>query len=164
MKELGIDLGLLVSQVVNFGLLVALLTVFLYKPILRKLEERAERVKKGLEDADRAERLKAEAEAHRKEELDHARGEAHEVVERATRAAEQQRQEILAQARQEAHEIIMRAQQQAEREIQEGQVAIRQEVIDLAIASASHLLQEDVDDEKHHQLVKEFLAEADHLE
>lgn len=163
MKELGLDLGLLISQAVNFGLLLALLYVFLHKPILSKLEERAARIRKGVEDAEQAEQLLADAKARYETELGRAQHEAREVIERATRAAEQQRQEILAQARQEAHDLVLRAQQQARHELQQGQIALRQQVVDLAIAAASRVIEENLDQEKHRQLIREFLADADRL-
>ena len=40
MEKLGINLGLLISQAINFGLLVALLYLLLYKPVLKMLDER----------------------------------------------------------------------------------------------------------------------------
>lgn len=163
MRELGLDLGLLISQIVNFGLLALLLYVLLYKPVLGKLEERAARIKKGLEDAERAKELVAQAQARYEEELERARRDAREVIERATRSAEQQRQEILARARQEAHELILNAQQQAQHELQEQRIALQHQMIDLAIAAAARILQEDLDDEKHHRLVAEFLVEAGQL-
>ena len=164
MKELGLDVGLLISQAANFGLLLALLYFLLYKPLLHKLEERAERIKKGVDDAEQAKELLAETEVHYKGEVDRARREAHEIIDRATRSAEQQRQEILAQARQEAHEMILRAQQQAERETLERQIALRQQVIDLAISAASRLIHEELDEERHHQLIQEFLTNIGDLE
>ena len=60
---------MLVSQAVNFGLLLLILYFVLYKPITKKLEERAERIKKGLEDAETSEKLLAESEAQRQEAL-----------------------------------------------------------------------------------------------
>ena len=159
MGELGIDLGLIVSQVVNFGLLLVLLYVLLYGPVLRKLKERAKRIKEGQEEADQGKQLLADAQAHYQEEMERARREARAIVEQATGTAEQQRQEILAQARQEAHELIQRAQQQAQHELQEGQIMLQQQIIDLAIASASRILEENLGEDKQHALVAEFLAE-----
>jgi F-type H+-transporting ATPase subunit b len=163
LKEFGLDIGLLLSQIVNFALLALVLYLLLYKPLLKKIEERAARIKKGLEDAERADKLAAEAEEHYRAELERARKEAREIVERATRGAEQQGEEILAQARQEGHELIMRAQQQAQREIQEGQIALREQVVQLGIAIASRLLEEELDINKHHQLIDEFLAQVEEL-
>jgi F-type H+-transporting ATPase subunit b len=160
LKAMGVDLGLLVSQAVNFGILLLVLYLALFKPITKKLEERAERVKKGLADAEASKQLLAEAEAKKQEVLEAARRDARDIVERATRSAEQQRLEILSQARQEAHELILRAQQQAQREIQEGQIALQQQVVDLAIASAAHLLEENLDNQKQHHLVESFISKV----
>lgn len=163
MQKLGIDLGLLLSQIVNFGLMVVLLYFVLYKPILVRLQARSQCIQQGLEDAERAKQMLSEAEAQAQEEIERARREAHEIVEQATRQGEQQRQEILAQARQEAQILIQRAQQQAQRAMLEGQVALRQDVVNLSIAAAMRLLQEDLDDERHHALVQRFIEEAEQL-
>ena len=164
MREFGLDLGLLISQMVNFGLLALLLYIVAYKPLLRKLEERARKVKKGADDAERAEKLAAEAEEYYNGELERARREARDVVERATRGAEQQREEIMAQARQEAHELIMRAQQQAQREIQEGQIALREHVVELGLAIASRLVEHELDAETHRKLIDDFVADVEKLQ
>jgi F-type H+-transporting ATPase subunit b len=159
-KALGVDLGLLVSQAVNFGVLLLVLYLALFKPVTKKLQERAERVKKGLADAEASKQLLADTEAKNRELVETGRREARDVVERATRSAEQQRQEILAQARQEAHDIILRAQQQAQREIQDGRAALQQQIVDLAIASASHVLEQNLDQDKQHQLVEDFISKV----
>ena len=164
MKEFGLDLGLLLSQMLNFGLLAFLLYLVAYKPLLKKLEERAAKVKKGVADAERADKLATEAEEYYNNELERARREAREAVERATRGAEQQRGEILAHARQEAHELIVRAQQQAQREIQEGQIALREHVVELGIAIASRLLEQELDPEKHRKLMDDFISDAEELQ
>ncbi len=44
MDQLGISPGLLVSQIVNFLLLVVLLRMLLYKPVLHMLDQRRERI------------------------------------------------------------------------------------------------------------------------
>jgi F-type H+-transporting ATPase subunit b len=163
LEEIGLDLGLLISQIVNFGLLVALLSIFLYRPVLDKLQERARRIEQGVENAEWAKTRLEEADAHYEQEMERARQDAQEILERATRSAEQQRQEILLKARQEAHEIVLRAQQQAEREIQEREIKRRQQVIDLAMAAASRLLEEELDEEKHRHFIEEFISEAEDL-
>jgi F-type H+-transporting ATPase subunit b len=161
---MGVDLGLLVSQIVNFGLLLLILYLALYKPVTRKLEERAQRIQKGLADAEASKALLADAEARGKEQVEQARREAREIIEQATLSAEQQRQEILTQARQEAHDLILRAQQQAQRELEQGRVALQQEIIDLAIASASRVLEEELDGPKQRQLVEQFITQVQQAE
>ena len=63
LAALGINLGFLVSQIINFIILMALLNFVAYKPLLNMLEQRRERIRKGLEDARAAEERLANAEA-----------------------------------------------------------------------------------------------------
>ena len=62
MEALGINLGYLISQIVNFTLLAVLLYFVAYKPILRMLDERSARIQKGLADAEAASKRAEEME------------------------------------------------------------------------------------------------------
>lgn len=164
MKELGLDIGMVISQVVNFGLLAALLYTFLHKPILSKLEERAARIRKGIDDAERGEALLAEANAAYEAEMERARREAYELIAEARRDADEQREQILARAKQEAEELLVQAREQVREETAESQLTIHRQVVDLAMAAASQLIHETLDEEKHRELVRDFLSEAGRLQ
>ena len=51
--NLGIEGGLLLSQIINFLLLMLLLRMFLYRPVLNMLERRKERIAQSMKDAER---------------------------------------------------------------------------------------------------------------
>ena len=53
MGELGINLPGLITQLISFSILL-LISKFLYKPVVKLLDERAEKIKKGLDDAETA--------------------------------------------------------------------------------------------------------------
>ncbi len=57
----GIDWKLLLIQAINFGVLLSVLTYFLYKPILRIIDERREKVAEGVRTAEKAARTLEEA-------------------------------------------------------------------------------------------------------
>ena len=160
MGELGLDPRLLLSQIVNFALMVLILHRLLHKPLLAALEARARRVEESLAKARAADELLAAMQQRYSEEIDRAQREAHDIIEQGTQSAEQQRQEILAAAREEAQQIITRAQTQAERELQLGEIALRQEIVDLSIAAASQVIGQDLDEADHHRLIEEFLAQV----
>ena len=63
MDALGIHPGFLISQVVNFLLLFALLHTVLYKRIFKMLDERKQKIKESLEEADRVRQESARDEA-----------------------------------------------------------------------------------------------------
>ena len=69
LEALGINLGYLISQVVNFTLLALLLYFVAYKPILRMLDQRSERIQQGLQDAEVASRRAAEMEQEYEQKL-----------------------------------------------------------------------------------------------
>ena len=62
LTSLGIDYKLLIAQLVNFVLLFIVLYIFLYKPVLKMLNERSKKVDKSLDDADRIEKRLVEVE------------------------------------------------------------------------------------------------------
>jgi F-type H+-transporting ATPase subunit b len=124
----GVDWHLLLIQAVNFALLLVALTYFLYKPILRIIDERRETVAEGvrvaqqaeakLEDAkSQGERMVTEA-AHEAEGLvAAARSRASETTAEATRAADAKGAAILKEAQARAEEEKRLAMQESAKEI-----------------------------------------------
>ena len=95
MAALGIDPGLLISQIINFGLLFFLLWLILYKPILRLLNKRQIKIQKGLENAAEASKILEVAQKEATSILEDARAQAHTIIEEANREAEAQRLEAI---------------------------------------------------------------------
>src|SRR2546427_10605512 len=94
-----------VVSIIQFLLLFYLLRRFLWGPILRTLQDRAERIREGLAAAEaaRAERQRMQQEVERL--LSDARRQAAELAERATQAAELAAADIRAQAKAEGERI-----------------------------------------------------------
>ncbi len=108
----GIDWHLLLINAVNFGLLLAGLTFFLYKPLAKMLEERRMAVAKGIEDARAAEVALSEIEASRKETLARAGEEADEILSHSRQAAASKVKELMNQAEAAAARAIAEAEKQ----------------------------------------------------
>ena len=164
MDALGINLGYLISQIVNFALLFALLSVFLYKPVMRMLDERAARIRKGLEDSERAEKRLARIEADRDRRIQQAEREAREIVARAKEEARAQREEILAQARAEAEELLSRMRKEIEWERQHAVSKMREQIVDVVIAATARVIEQSLDETTHRLLIHDFLDELEQLE
>jgi F-type H+-transporting ATPase subunit b len=160
MGDLGLDLRLLLSQVVNFALVAFILHRLLHRPFLAALAARAQRVRETVERREQADRLLEEMQARYRNEIERAHREAHAIVEQGNRTAEQQRQEILAAAREEAQQIITRAQTQAQREIEQAELDLRQEIVDLSIAAATQVVGQALDEPDHRRLIEEFLSQV----
>lgn len=164
MEALGINLGYLISQIFNFTLLAVLLYFIAYKPILRMLDERSARIKKGLEDAENASRRAAEMEQEFERRMAEARREGQEIIAQATQMGEKTRQEILDQAREESRAMIEKAKEEISRERDQAMAELRQQVADLALAVSEKVIGASLDEHKHRQLIAEFLEKSEDLQ
>jgi F-type H+-transporting ATPase subunit b len=108
----GIDWRLLLVNAVNFGILLAGLTYFLYKPLGKMLEERRQKIAKGVEDAHAAEVALSEIESSRKETLAKAGEEADAILSHSRQAAASKAKELMNQAEAAAARAIADAEKQ----------------------------------------------------
>jgi F-type H+-transporting ATPase subunit b len=156
----GVDVFKLAFQILNFLLLLYLLNRFLFKRVLAILDERSQRIQKGLEDAEAARRDRELARAEREAALDEARKEAQAMVAKATKMADDARTQILAEARTQAEQVSAKAREEiaAERDLALGE--IRSRVADLALLAAGKLVRREMDEPMQRRLVEEFLTEA----
>ena len=161
MDKLGINLGFLASQVVNFTLLAVLLYVLLYKPILRMLDERKSRIQKSMADTEQAERRAAEAEQEYERMIENARKEGQKIIAQATETSQKVAADIKARAEEEAVEIKQQARVEATREREQLSTELRQEVGDLSIAIARQLIGATVNEAAQRDLVAQFLKETE---
>ncbi len=116
----GVDWRLLLIQAVNFGVLMLILWRFLYRPLLRLLDDRRAKVEKGVHDADKAHRQLMEAEHEKRAMIAAATKEADALSERARKdialrekeaalAADEKAARMLAQAEKESAELKAQA-------------------------------------------------------
>jgi F-type H+-transporting ATPase subunit b len=155
----GVDVFKLGFQIVNFLILLFLLNRYLFKPVLRRIDERNSQLSKGLEDAAAAARDRELARAEREAALAEARKESEALVQRAAKAAEATSAEILAAARESAEQLTARARAEIAAEKERALAEIRGEVADLALDAAGKLVGSEMDSPSQRRLVEQFLAE-----
>jgi F-type H+-transporting ATPase subunit b len=163
LEALGINLGYLVSQIVNFTLLAVLLYFVAYKPILRMLDERSARIQKGLDDAEQASRRAAEIEQEFEQRMSEARKEGQEIIAQATQMSEKARQEILETAREESRAQIEKAKDEIARERELAMADLRQQVADLSLSISEKVIGETLDEERQRQLIADILEQTEEL-
>jgi len=157
---LGISWQGLVAQLINFGILLVLLYFIAYKPIRRMLDERSEKVKTSMEQAEQMKEVMARTEEQVKEELDAARTERQNIVAQADQVGQQLKEEAREQAKQDAEVIVAKARTEIERERDEAIAQLKREFADLAIMAAEKVINETLDKEKHRKLIDEVLEQA----
>ena len=158
MDKLGLNLGLLVFQILAFGIVFVVLRAWVYKPILGVLDKRKKTIAQGLEDARVASEARANAEAVAGHIMSEAQAKAAEVVRQATERAETASREVRAAADAEiAHERENAlAQIEEERNLILGE--LRNQVIMLAMSATQKLIGETMDEKRQHTLLEEFFS------
>lgn len=141
-KAFGIDQRLIIIQIVNFAILATALGYFLYKPVLKLLREREEKIAQGLKDAELASKAKSEADAEKQVVLSNAHKEAEAVSERAKNSAKQTEAELVEAAQAKAAAILKDAEVKGEQAKAEAIKASEKEVAQLAILATEKLLRE----------------------
>jgi len=138
----GIDGKLIIIQLINFGILMVALGYFLYKPMLRILDERAEKIAQGLKDAEAAAQAKAEASAEKQTILTSAHMEAGEVAKRAKAAADATAAEIVDGAQVKAAAVLTDAEAKREQIKAAALKESEKEIASLAVLAAEKVLRE----------------------
>lgn len=159
MEKLGINLGFLISQLVNFTLLALLLYVLLYKPILNMLNQRKERVAKSMADVDAAREAAAKAQLEYDRKVAEAQRKAQEIIAQAAQAGDKVGVEIKAEAQREADAIRQKAREEAEQEKAHLLAEVQSQIASLSMAATERVLGQGLDAKMQHQLIDRFLAE-----
>ena len=157
LQTLGINLPSLLWHTINFLVLIALLWRFLYKPVIRMLDERSNRIKESMERAETIKEQLARTNEETRLALESARKEAQALADQASQIGEQIKAQARRDAQAEADKILERARQQIEQERRQAVAEARQEMANLVVMAAGKVLGRQLDDRAQHQLVEEFL-------
>lgn len=155
---MSIRVNLMFWTLIIFLVLFFILTKFAFGPITAAVEKREKALEDAIEAARRdredAERLLAE---HRRQ-IEAARDEGQKLIADARATAEKMRQDLLAQAHTEQQHVLESARREIATERDRAIAQLRREAIDLALAGASKVIEENLDSARNRQLVESYLA------
>ena len=156
-----LDPGLYVWTILTFLLLFFLLAKFAWKPLLKALSEREEKIRSSLEKADEAQQKLERLSAEGGKIIDKARAEAQSIVSNGKVVAEKVRDEIEAKAKEKAKTIVAQAGKQITAEKEQAISDIRGEVASLSIQIAGKLIRKNLSKKDNMVLIKESLEKAE---
>ncbi len=158
--SLGINLPLLVVFCINFLILFVLLRIFLYKPVLKVLDERARRTKEAMELAEVTKQEYEQARAEVQKQIEKGRQEAQAIITQATQLGERLKEESRQEAAKQAQTILDRARTEIEGEREKIVGELRREFVSIAILAAEKVIKETLDKERHRKLIEETLQRS----
>ena len=154
-----VNLGTTVWTTLVFFALLTVLWRFAWGPILNAVEARERTIQAALDEAARRQSGARALLEERRRQLADARRQAGELLSEGRAAGERVRHEIEERARAEAQIILDRARSEIERERDAALDMLRRESVELALAAASRLVQEKLDQSKDRRFVERFLEE-----
>jgi F-type H+-transporting ATPase subunit b len=158
--SLGVNLPLLVVFVINFIVLFVLLRLFLYKPVMKMLDERAKRTKDAMELAEATKKEFEQAKVEVQKQIEKGRQEAQAILTQAMQVGERLKEESRQEATKQAQAIVDRTRSELEAERDKIVGDLRREFVDISIAAAEKVIKETLDREKHRKLIEETLKES----
>ncbi len=158
--SLGINLPLLVVFIINFILLFVLLRIFLYKPVLKMLDERAKRTKEGMELAEATKKEYEQARVEVQKQIEKGRQEAQAIIAQTMQVGERLKEESRQEATKQAQVIVDRTRAELEAERDKIVEDLRREFVDISLSAAEKVIKKTLDKEKHRKLIEETLQES----
>lgn len=149
----------LIAQMIVFLILVWFTMKFVWPPIVKALDERAQKVAEGLSAADKAKSELALANKRVEEQLAAARDDAAKRLADAERLAQSMIEEAKSRASAEAAKIIAAAKAEAAQEAVKAREALREDVATLAVKGAEQILKREINASVHADLLGRLKAE-----
>ena len=151
----------LVAQMLNFLILVVILRLVAYKPIVRMLKEREDRIAGSIKKADDD---AAEAEAvlnDYKAQLATARTKAQAIMDKAEKRARDEHTAKLQETNVEINQLKEAAQQQIQRERSQAVEQLKGQMVALSMAAAHKIVSKNMDAAENEVLISEFIDQLD---
>ena len=149
----------LIGQSMTFMVFVWFCMKYVWPPIMGALQERQKKIADGLAAAERGEHEQQLAEKAAAEKLSEAKVQASEIIAQAQKRASEIVDEAKNDARTEGQRLVAAAQSEIEQEVHRAKEALRQQVAGIAVAGASKVLQREIDESAHADILDKLVAE-----
>lgn len=155
-----LDLGQIISQIIAFLILLAILKRFAWKPILKLLEEREQKIAGEFAEIEKQKKLNETAANDYANKLKTIDQQAHQRFTEEVARGERRAQEIIQEARTHAESVREKGQEEVEIQYKLAKKQLKKDLVDLTILATEKMLKEKLDKERDEELVVRFVDEA----
>jgi F-type H+-transporting ATPase subunit b len=154
---LGIDWKIFIAQLINFLVVMLVLWKFAYKPIVKMLDQRSEKIEKGMKDAKDVEERLAKLEEERADVIKLAKAEAKKIADEARADAEERKAEMVEKAKREVERVVVNGKAQLKTEKETMMREARKEIVEIAVTASRKILEKAIDEKKAQSLAEEVV-------
>jgi len=159
LDTLGIDVRVIIVQIVGFLILYFVLNKYLFKRVGGILKKRKEDIKASYEKNEAERQDIAKLKGQHAEKMTGIRLEADRIKEEGKKEVESIKEEILAKAEKDAKELLEKSRREIEAEKRKAVADAQNQIADLSILIASKVIKKSLNHEDHLQLVGEYISE-----
>jgi F-type H+-transporting ATPase subunit b len=160
-EALGILWGNLLWQCIAFGILIFLLYRFAYTPIIKMLDERANRIRESMEQAEAIKVANQEAAKKAEQIIGEAQSQVRDMLAQANQISQRTISAAQAEAREQREKLLADAHAQIQTDTQRAKEELQREVARLALMAAGKVVGKSLDSQDHYRLIEEALTEAE---
>ncbi len=155
LTEFGVQPLLLVAQIVNFLVLLWILNKILYKPLLKVLEERKQRIAESLKNAEEIQKKLEQTELEREKKLAEAAKEAKEMLEETAKSVTQIIEEAHVKAAKDAEDIIGKGKESINADREKMHQEMREELSDIVVLALEKVVGKTMTDKDQKRMIEE---------
>ncbi len=156
-----IQVGAILLQMINFGVVVGALTFLLLKPVRKILDERSRKIQEGLEASEAASQKEAELENLEEQLRLKAQEKGKVIVDEARKDAKVRAAEIIAEAEEKAKDIIAKGEKQAETNKAALLAHLQEQFEQAVLAVSSKVIGSELSIKQHTQLIEQSIKEIE---
>ena len=153
----GVNFWTMIFAWVNLLILYIFLKKLLFVPMKKMIDDRQKEIDDMYSDAESAKDGAAQLKNEYEEKISHAESESEEILKNALRRAQLKEEEILKGANEEASRVLERAEEQIALEKKRALNEVKNEVSSMAIGIASAVIERDVSESEHRDLIDDFI-------
>ncbi|MFC1477508.1 F0F1 ATP synthase subunit B [candidate division KSB1 bacterium] len=155
------DPGLAIYAIITFLVLFVLLWKLAWPKIIGAIEEREEKIRNSLEEAEKAREAAERTTAEYQEMIAKAREESAEIIRKGTEQAEKVREDLIAKAKDDATKFVENTKKELELERDKAIQEMKLKVVDLSVAIATKIVKTSLTEEKQMELARQALKEME---
>jgi len=158
----GLNGGLFIAQLINFAIVIFVLNRWVFKPLMKMMDERRKKIEVGIKEAAEAKEKLVSAESAKEGVVREAHVVARDIIDQAKTRAEEEHEKRARASKHIIEEQLKEAKTRADRETAESKRAAMKQISDLVIVAADKVANGAIDAKAHRELITEAIAELEH--
>lgn len=160
LETLGLNGKLFVAQLVNFSIVLLVVWRWVYRPLLKAMDARSQKIDQGLKNADEAKRLMADASEEREKVIREAKAEARTMLDTVKAEADAERVKRSAELQAELDKQLTEARARLAQDKDAIMTTIRAEAADLVAKATERVTGDVIQSKEHRELIEQALKET----